>query len=105
EIITLHWDWFKERNDGIPPQMNGVEGKAAEQLVSYFETVARAKAEKNNEIVSEHELKNKAAGMFEYILSKWNSLEPFLQKQTKISQINSNITNIINYLKNGTRTQ
>ena len=39
---------------------------------------------------------------FSYILSNWSSLEPFLQKQIKLSQINSNLANIINQLKNGT---
>lgn len=102
-LVDIHWEWFKDRNDGVPPKMDGVEGKATKQLVAYFETVARSKA--GDEVLLPQEVQTSVCNMFSYILNKWPSLEPFLQKQTKLSQINSNITNIINYIKNGSKTQ
>lgn len=102
-VIDIHWDWFKERNGGVPPKMDGIEGKGAKQLVAYLETVSRNKA--GDDVRLPQDVQKDVCDMFSYILNKWSSLEPFMQKQVKISQINSNITNIINYLKNGTKTQ
>lgn len=102
-VIDIYWDWFKERNGGVPPKIDGIEGKGAKQLVAYLETVSRNKA--GDEVRLPQDVQKDVCDMFSYILNKWSSLEPFMQKQVKISQINSNITNIINYLKNGTKTQ
>lgn len=38
---------------------------------------------------------------FEYILSNWDKVEEFLRRQTDITQINRNINNIRNQIKNG----
>lgn len=102
ELVDLHWEWFKNRN-GVVPKMDGIEGKATKQLVTYLESVARHKA--GEEVLLPQDLQLQVCEMFEYILNKWNQLEPFMQRQVKLSQINSNITNIINYLKHGSKTQ
>ncbi len=102
-LIDIYWDWFKERNDGVPPKIDGIEGKATKQLVKYFESVSKSKA--GDTVLLPQEVQKQVCEMFMYILNRWSSLEPFLQKQTKLAQINSNITNIINFLKNGHKTQ
>lgn len=96
-IIDVYFDWFKQRNDGVPPNINAAEAKAAKTLAEYFKTI-QAKKEPNT---TEEEMPEKIKNIALYIFSKWDTLEVFLQKQVKLTQINSNITNIINFIKNG----
>lgn len=96
-IIDVYFDWFKQRNDGVPPNINAAEAKAAKMIAEYFKTI-QAKKEPNT---TEEEMPEKIKNMALYIFSKWDTLEVFLQKQVKLTQINSNITNIINFIKNG----
>lgn len=96
-IIDVYSDWFKQRNDGIVPKIDGAEAKAAKMIAEYFKTI-QAKKEPNT---TEEEMPEKIKNMALYIFSKWDTLEVFLQKQVKLTQINSNITNIINFIKNG----
>lgn len=98
KIIDLYYEWFRERNDGIPPHINGVEGKAAKELSSYLLSIASAKdPEADGDTQVEQAIK-----MMEYILKNWNRVDPFLQRQVKLAQISSNITNIIHGFKRGT---
>ena len=39
--------------------------------------------------------------MFSVIFLNWKLIDPFYQKQTKLNQIESNLQNIINDIKNG----
>lgn len=96
-IIDVYFDWFKQRNDGVPPKIDAAEAKAAKMIAEYFKTI-QAKKEPNT---TEEEMPEKIKNMALYIFSKWDTLEVFLQKQVKLTQINSNITNIINFIKNG----
>lgn len=100
-LMDVYWNWFKTRNDNIEPKIDAIEGSSLKKLCVYLESVARAKHPGKDE----DEINFAAAGILEYIFGKWDSLEPFLQKQVKLVQINSNITNIINDLKNGRKTQ
>lgn len=96
-IIDVYFDWFKQRNDDVPPKIDAAEAKAAKMIAEYFKTI-QAKKEPNT---TEEEMPEKIKNMALYIFSKWDTLEVFLQKQVKLTQINSNITNIINFIKNG----
>lgn len=96
-VIDTYYEWFKNRNNGIKPKIDGAEAKAAKMLADYFRSL---QMEFEPETLEEH-LPEKVQKMFNRILNSWETLEPFLQKQVKLTQINSNITNIVNYLKNG----
>lgn len=96
-IIDVYFDWFKQRNDSIAPKIDGAEAKAAKTLANYFKSLQKQFAPDT----TEEEMPEKIEKMFLRILNNWDNLEPFLQKQVKLIQINSNITNIVNYLKNG----
>lgn len=96
-IIDVYFDWFKQRNDSISPKIDGAEAKAAKTLANYFKSLQKQFAPDT----TEEEMPEKIEKMFLRILNNWDNLEPFLQKQVKLIQINSNITNIVNYLKNG----
>lgn len=94
-MMDLYYEWYKARNAGTPPKIDGQEGKGLKAIITYFKTVYNTKEGEKGE----QELE--VLGMFKYVLGHWEKIDPFHQKQTKLSQINSNITNIIDYLKNG----
>ena len=88
------YDSFCLKEFDAPCKINGMEGKAMKQIIDYLIKVSLSKGmEAENCMIS-----------FEYILNNWQSLDDFTRKQIKLSQINSNITNIINQLKNGKAT-
>lgn len=104
-MMETYYNWFKKRNDNIPPMINGMEGKALKSIVLYLETVARARLIEDGEDTSPENVNFKACESLEFIFAKWETLDAFTQKQVKLTQINSNITNIINHFKNGRKQQ
>ena len=92
ELLFVYDKFCKETFDA-PAKINGAEGKALKQIISYLKGLCKAKGDDSLDAVK---------NAFRYILSNWSNLEPFLQKQIKLTQINSNLANIINQLKNGT---
>ena len=62
-------------------------------ILSYLKTLCKQKGNDSQDAI---------LSSLKYIFGNWNKLEPFLQKQIKLSQINSNLVNIIQDLKNDT---
>tara|TARA_B110000858_G_scaffold86683_1_gene100124 strand:+ start:2466 stop:3239 length:774 start_codon:yes stop_codon:yes gene_type:complete len=93
ECVSVYDAFCLQRFDS-PAKINGAEGNALKQTIGYLKKSAVAKGF----------TEDTALDSFKYILNGWDKLEPFLQKQIKLTQINSNLTNIINQLKNGTGT-
>ena len=91
ELLFIYDKFCKDSFDA-PAKINGAEGKALKQIIVYLKGLCKAKGDDSLEAIK---------NSFKYILSNWGSLEPFLQKQIKLTQINSNLINIINQLKNG----
>lgn len=98
-MLDIYYEWFKERNEGVPPRIDGADGKALKNIISYFKTIYKGRPEPKG--TEEMEVKS----MLSFILGNWHGLDSFYQKQTKLTQINSNITNIINEFKNGKSKQ
>jgi len=90
ECVSVYDAFILNRLD-MPAKINGVEGKALKQIIAYLKKSALSKGLNEDTTIDG----------FKYILNSWDKLEPFLQKQIKLTQINSNLTNIINELKNG----
>ena len=97
EMLEIYYNWYSERNDGVPPKIDGGDGTALKNIISYFKTVYKGRKEPKG---TERE---EVTAMWLFIFQNWHSLDSFYQKQTKLTQINSNITNIINEFKNGAR--
>ena len=76
-----------------PAKIDGVQGKAMKTILSYLKTLCKQKGNDSQDAI---------LSSLKYIFGNWNKLEPFLQKQIKLSQINSNLVNIIQDLKNDT---
>jgi len=83
QFIEKYWNWIQDQV-GVPPMINGQEGKAAKSIIKYLKGI------------SEDPL---AAWIF--VLKNFDRVEPFLRNQIKLSQINSNLINILNQIKNG----
>lgn len=90
------YDDFCRKRFGSPSKINGMEVKAMKSIIVYLKKLCKEKGSDS----PEHILKS-----WQYILNGWDKLEPFLQNQMKLSQINSNLTNIINQLKNGGKSK
>lgn len=93
DMVAIY-DSFCLKEFDAPSKLNGMEGKAMKQIIDYLIKVSVAKGVDASNCLNS----------FRYILNNWGSLDDFTRKQIKLSQINSNITNIINQLKNGKAT-
>tara|TARA_R110000744_G_scaffold134922_1_gene244210 strand:+ start:8835 stop:9605 length:771 start_codon:yes stop_codon:yes gene_type:complete len=91
KIIAIY-NGFCLENWDAPAKINGIEGKATKEIIKYLRTICKVK-----NLEADVDVEN----AFKYILNNWSNLDTFLQKQIKLAQINSNLPNIINQLKNG----
>lgn len=107
-MMKTYFEWMEDVV-GVPPVIDKGQGQAMKNLLSYFLKVNCKRAEfeksKNAELVITEDMINVATNaswgkLLQGLAS--GSVEPFLRNQTKLTQIYSNLTNIINQLKNGT---
>jgi GntR family transcriptional regulator len=105
KMTEAYFTWYKGRNNDTDPKFDGGDGNALKQIVRYFEGIARQKLQIENQELTPENISDRACRMFQWTLGQWDFLEPFLQKQVKITQISSNLTNIINDLKNGRKNR
>jgi len=87
------YDTFCKERVGVGCKMNGAEGKALKSIITYLQL--HTKGESQSDLVQ----------AWKYILNKWDTLDDFHKKQMKLTQINSNLINILNQLKNNGRGQ
>lgn len=74
----------------VPPKINATEGKALKDIIQYLASIANNKDDQG------------IVNAFKYVLIHKDRWDPFHQNQLKLQQINSNLINIINSIKNGT---
>lgn len=110
-MMKTYFDWMEDVL-GVTPMIDGAQGKALKSLQSYFlgVTCKRADHERNNNPNAEI-----TAEMIEVATNaSWGKLlqgmtsehvDPFLRGKTKLTEISSNLQNIINQLKNGNPKQ
>jgi hypothetical protein len=102
KMMALYFDWFKERNEGLPPNINAAEGVALKKIIAYFEPLVYNKAQSNGITLEKgsEAADNEVINAFKLIFNQWDSMDDFLKRNIKLSQINSNLTNIIHQLRN-----
>jgi hypothetical protein len=93
--MKVYSEWYSERN-AVNPKIQAADAAGLKQIVNYLFKAVEAKTPDLNE----SEIADRVVKSWALILSKWESLTPFLQSQVKLSQINSNLTNILNGIKN-----
>lgn len=102
KMMALYSDWFKGRNNGLPPNINAVEGASLKKIIAYFEPLVYSKAKEKGVTLEKgsEEADNEVINAFNLIFNQWETMDDFLKNGVKLSQINSNLTNIINQLRN-----
>lgn len=88
-LIDMYFKWMTKVK-GITPKIDGAEGKSLKSIITYLRSNTKDDEE--------------AYQSMRIIFVRWDKLDPFHQKQLKLSQINSNLVNILNTLKNGQQT-
>lgn len=92
----VYFDFYKKMND-VSPKFDGADGKALKSIIEYFkklhkEEVANGKTGKESgEFITDALI---------YIFDNWGLQVDFIRNQTKMTQINSNLNNIINKIRN-----
>lgn len=94
--VGVYFDFYKNLN-GVSPKFDGADGKALNSIIDYFkklhkEEFANKKTDKESEEYILYALK--------YIFDNWGLQVDFIRNQTKMTQINSNLNNIINKIRN-----
>lgn len=89
--IDIYCKWI-ENDFGFKAKIDGAQGNALKSILSYLK-----KFRGNNQSDDDQVLRD-----LEAIFKHWKRLDKFIQGQTKLTQINSNLQNIINQLKNET---
>jgi hypothetical protein len=84
--MAIYFDFVKQHT-GVPPKVSQIEGKALKSIIKYLTSIQP----------NEEEVQIGWKAIFDNY-SKWDT---FHQKQIKLSQIDSNLINIINSIKNG----
>jgi hypothetical protein len=85
---------FYKNLTGFQPKIDEADGRAMKIIINYLKTIADHQPPTPTDI----------SKIFEDLLNSYNNWEPFHQKQVKLTQINSNLSNIINILQNGSKT-
>lgn len=87
ECVDIYFKFY-ERLTGLKPLYDGIAGKSMKKLIEYMQTNL-----KDGFTVQD---------FLNTVLDNYNLWEPFYQKQLKVNQILSNITNIIICIRNAT---
>jgi hypothetical protein len=88
EMVKVYDDFIKKQTGGPGSKMNSIEGQAMRQIIEYWR--------KNSKDTSDAGILNS----WNHMLERWDRLEPFYQGKLKLVEINSNMINLINQIKN-----
>ena len=92
KCTEIYFEWF-EKLSGVKPKFDAIDGASLKKIISYFKSIHHDANDGTDEF-------QEVTKMFSIIFLKWEKIDPFYQKQTKLNQINSNLQNIINDIKN-----
>ena len=99
-MIDLY-DVFCKEKTMMGAKINAHQGKALKSIISYLTTQVKAKKEYSNE----EDVSKDVLNAWSFILNKWSLLNEFYGSQVKLSQIDSNLPNILAQLRNNTKNK
>jgi hypothetical protein len=88
--MKLYNDFILEKT-GVSAKINEKAGSAMKKIISYLK----------KQVKNQDDLSSAVPGAFEFILTNYNSWLSFHKDQLDLNQIESNLINIINAIKNG----
>lgn len=86
-FISTYSSWHKTVI-GIPAKISGADGKAMKDIITYLSSATK-------------DTQSTGIKALKFILDNYSRWNKFHQNQTKLTQINYNLTNILNSIKNG----
>lgn len=89
ESMKIYCDWIKKIT-GVPAKIDGAQGRALKYIIAYLKTID----DNHDKIIESWYL----------LLENYDKWDNFHKKQLKLTEINSNIVNIINFVKNGKKS-
>ncbi len=89
---------FLEEKIGTTEQFSTAGRAGLNKIIGYL----RSQVEKKHQGAGVEELANETINAWRWILNNYGAWDKFYQQQLKLEQINSNLLNIINSIKNGT---
>ena len=101
ESENLYPQMVKRYNDfcikkmGAGAKMNAHQGKALKSIIEYL--ALQVKNKKGE--ITEDDLKADVLNAWDYILNNWNQINGYYAEQVKLSQIDSNLPNILMQLR------
>lgn len=92
KCLAIYIEFYQGKNDGIKPMIDAHQVRSLKFLISHFM--------KNSPDPSEDNI----IYSMDILFNNWGKYPKYIQEQFKLSQIYSNITNIIAYLKSNSKT-
>jgi len=83
------YDNFIQQKIGVGAKIDGREGQAMKTIIQYITTQSKDKTDEG------------VINSWKYILENWGRLPDYYRQKLRLTDINSNLTNILNQFKNG----
>lgn len=80
---------FYKRHVGIPPKISAADGKGLKEIIKYLSSLDKVNTE--SEVLT----------AWKFVLDNWEHTGPFIGKQKKLTQINTNLAEILDKIRNG----
>lgn len=106
QFLEKYNEFLESKN--LPSEKFSLAGRAAlKKIYVYLKEQCQKKNAKDfpDQVFTEEELIKQSIDGWAWVLSKYDKWESFHQKQIKLEQINSNLLNIINHVRNGKPTK
>lgn len=85
KFVDIYFKWYKDKV-GPEPKFTAADGKAMKNICQYFEKITS---------------RGQPSDSWKFVLDNVDKWDPFYQGQKKVTQIESNLINIIDNIKNG----
>jgi len=89
------YDSFCQDKTGVGCKIDGAQGKSMKRIIKFLETQCK----KKDELLESKELDDKVLLGWKYILCNWEKLDDFNRGRIKLTEIDSNMLNILSKLK------
>lgn len=103
KMVDVYFAWHeKPEVAGVKPLFDKIQGKALNEIIDYFTGVSRAKlAENGNNAPAIEEVEGGVLKAWEFLLNAMLSptLKDFYKEQVKVTQIRSNMSNLMVAIK------
>jgi len=89
------YDVFCQHKTGVGCKIDGAQGKSMKRIIKFLETQCKNK----DKMLENEELNNRVLQAWQYILKNWDKLDDFNRGRIKLTEIDSNMLNILSKLK------